>query len=582
MSSRGGPPSNRQIAAAFELLADLLEIEGASRHRVLAYRRGAARALAAEDSLAAMALAGTATDLPDIGATLQAKIAELAERGEIAALVALAERVPPGLARVARLGGLGPKRARALWSELGVTDLDSLRAAVAAGRVESVAGIGPRTAADLVGQLAATDAGERAAVSIGRALPAAERLVADLRAHPAVARAELAGGLRRGAAQVHDADLAVATDDPRAVAQAVCDHSLVARVVARGAQRTVIETHGDLRVEVRYGPPASFGNLLQHLTGSAAHNTRLRELARGRGLSLSEHGITDAAGNVTVHADEDAIYRALGLAPIPPELREDRDELAAAAAGTIPALIELADLRGELHAHTDWSDGRCTLAELTAAARERGLEYLVITDHSPGRGGPDRAGLERQREAIERIDAGAPDLIVRQGAEVDIRADGSLDLSDAALAELDFVIASVHSAFGQSRAATTARLLAAIANPFVDLIGHPTARRRGRREPMEMDLAAVATAAAERGVALEINGQPERLDLDPDMARAAAAHGVEFVIGSDAHRQDGLDLRRFGVAVARRGWLGPDRVVNARTWPEIAIRRERRIAASGR
>lgn len=581
-----GEVTNGEIARAFHLMADLLELDGAVRHRILAYRRAAVSVGGEERSVAELARTGRATELSGVGETLASKIGELVESGEIAALEKLAARIPRGLAAVARISGIGPARARALWQEAGVVDIAALRAlAESNDDLTAVSGIGPRTADGIRSQLAALAAGEEPEprVSIGRALPLAERLVADLRDHPAVQRAEIAGGLRRGAPTAKDVDIAVATDRPREVSQALADHPMVARVLSRGAQRCVVETHIGLPVELRLSPPGSFGNLLQHLTGSAAHNTRLRERAVKMGLSVSEHGITDGGGAVATHEDEEGVYAALGLAPIPPELRRDTDEIARAAAGTLPDLVTVTDIRGELHAHSTWSDGEAAISEMAAAAREAGLDYLAITDHSQSLGFAGGLTPEQVAEQWEEIAAVAErigGLRLLRGTEVDILSDGRLDFDDELLARFDWVVASVHSRLDQSPERMTARLARAARHPAVDVIGHPTGRMHGRREEAEIDFEELFAAALEGGTALEINSSPLRMDLSAGRARAAAEAGVALTIGSDAHATGSFALLRYGVMVARGAGLGADQILNCRPWDELAATRRARVEAA--
>ncbi len=575
-------PTNAEIADHFRLLGDLLEIEGAVRHRVLAYRRAATRIRSTPASVAAMALAGRAIDLPDIGATLQAKVVELTETGRIAALDAIRGRVPEGLAAIAGLEGIGPKRAAALWSDLGVEDLGQLETALADGRLATVAGIGPATVASIAEQLAERterggDGAER--VPLGRALPLAEQLAAELRAAVPGASIEVAGSLRRGRESVHDIDLVAGWDRPGELQDALAGNPAVERVLARGQTRIAVATHVGVRVELAVGPPEAFGNLLQHATGSAAHNVRLREMATRRGLSVSEHGITGPEGTETT-AEEDAVYAALGLAPIPPELREDIGEIEAAAMGPLPRLVGLSDIRGELHSHTTWSDGTLGVAEMVEAARARGYAYLAISDHSRSlamAGGLDRERVLRQWEEITEENARRTDITVLRATEVDILADGAIDYDDELLAGFDWVTASIHSALTQDAERVTARMLAAVENPFVDAIGHPTGRMLDRRGPAAIDLDRLVAAAARTGTFLEVNGQPRRLDLDSATARRALAAGARLVIGSDAHSAEALGYVRFGVLLARRAGARPEDVGNAWEWPALAAHRAERV-----
>jgi DNA polymerase (family 10) len=576
------PPTNREVAARLQLLGDLLEIEGGPvRHRVVAYRRAADQIRSAGGPVARMALEGRAVELPGIGPTIQAKIVELAETGEIGALARLRERVPEGLVRIAALRGIGPRRALAVWRELGVSGPEELAEAAKAGRLRGVAGFGPRTEAAVLEQLAAgggaagADGGEPR-MSLGRALALAEDLARDLALAEPGARVAVAGSVRRGAELVGDIDLVAGTDAPERVHAAFAAHQAVESVVAQGAARSAVMLHAGLRAELQTGPLGAFGNLLQHATGSAAHNLRLRQHAARRGLSVSERGVLGSDGTLTTHAEEDDVYAALGLAPIPPELREDRGEIEAALAGVLPRLVEHGDLVGDLHVHSDWSDGRETIAAMAAAARERGYAYLGISDHSQSlrmAGGLEPDRVRRQWELIDQLNARDDGIRILKATEVDILTDGRIDFDDDLLAGFDWVTASLHSGFSQDARRLTERVLAAIESPHVDAIGHPTGRMLGRREAAPLDLDRVLEAAARTGTFLEINSQPRRLDLNEAMAREALRGGVRLVIGSDAHGAAGLDLVRLGVAVARRAGAGPADIGNARGWDELAAMR---------
>ncbi len=573
-------PTNAEIADRFDLIGDLLDIEGGqSRHRILAYRRGATRIRAERESVATLALAKRAIELADIGQTLQDKIVELCQTGQIGALERLSAQVPAGLAAIARLQEIGPKRARAIWHTLGVVDLAGLAVAVADGRLATVEGIGPKTLTAVQEQLAAiaggADPNER--IPAGRAYPLAVDLAQAVRGAPGVERVEVAGGLRRGAETVHDIDIAVATTDVGAVQALIAASPLVAEVLSQGERGMAVATHPGIRAEFRFGPPSSFGNLLQHLTGSKAHNVRLRERAVRAGQSLSEHGVADQDGQVTMCADEAAVYALLGLPEIAPELREDTGEIAAAEAGLLPTLVTQADLRGDLHVHTTWSDGRDSLEDMVRAARELGLDYIGISDHSKALAmarGLDADRVRRQWAAIDEMNATNPGIVVLKACEVDVLADGSLDHDDDLLAGFDWVTASLHSGFRQSERQLTDRILAAIDHPLVNAIGHPTGRMFGRREGYPIDLEAIVEHAAATGTALEINAQPKRMDLNAQMARRALAGGVRLIIGTDAHSTGELAVRHFGVATARRAGASADRIVNCLPLKDIrAIRK---------
>lgn len=566
-------PTNPEIASDLELLGDLLELDGAVRHRVLAYRRGAARVRSTGASVAELAMAGKAIELPDIGKTLQDKIVERATTGTMAALERAKDAVPEGLVGVSRLPGLGPKRALAIWKELGATTVAEVSELARAGRLREASGIGAGLERAVVEAIdAPAEADDR--IPLGRALPVAEDIAQAVTATGA--RAELAGSLRRGRETCHDLDIVVATERPEEVVEALRAHPAIAGDVSHSDVRAGAATHVGVPLEVLMGPTDRFGNLWQHATGSRAHNVRLRELAVARDLSMSEHGIDGPDGHEE-HADEEGVYAALGLTWIPPELREDIGELDLAANDDLPDLIDLENVRGDLHAHTDWSDGGDTIEAMAAAAAARGYEYLAISDHSGSlamAGGLDPARVREQWRAIERVQATA-DVRLLRATEVDILADGALDHPDDLLMELDWVTASVHSSFRASKDRMTRRLVAAIENPLVDAIGHPTGRMLGRRPHAEIDIGAVLAAAARTGTALEINGQPRRLDLDDRMARQALAAGVRLVIGSDAHASSSLAFMRYGVLVARRAGATRADIANCLSWDELAASRPR-------
>jgi DNA polymerase (family 10) len=578
-------PTNAEIADRLELIGDLLEIGGEqSRHRILAYRRSAARVRGADESVAALAVAGRAVDLPDIGTTLQDKIVELVDTGEIGALSRLRERVPEGLAAVARLQGIGPKRARALFDELGVRDLEGLRGVVADERIGGVVGIGPKLVAQVTAQLAALDAGDGPAerIPVGRALPIAETLVRDLRAALGLEQLEIAGGLRRGTETVHDVDLAAGTDEPGALMDALAAHPMVTDVGSRGAAGIAVMTQSGIRVELRIGPVASFGNLLQHLTGSKAHNIRLRELAVKQALSLSEHGVTLSDGSVRTHEDEEGVYGMLGLPVIPPELREDTGELEVAAAGLLPRLVSVGDLVGDLHTHSTWSDGRDTGGGRVAGARARGGGWLAGGGESGGLAmarGLDEDRVRAQWETIDAVNGNFDDIEVLKACEVDVLADGALDYDDDLLEGFDWVTASLHSGFSQSTKQLTHRVLSAIEHPLVDAIGHPTGRMFGRRDGYELDLDAVVARAAATGTFLEVNSQPRRLDLRAEHARRALAGGARLVICTDAHSTGELEYRRYGVMTARRAGATAAQVANTLSLEELRAARPRTARA---
>jgi DNA polymerase (family 10) len=573
--------SNAAIAEAFEELGDLYELDGAIVHRVLAYRTAAKAVREAPVSVAGLARAGRATELPGIGSTLQEKILALAQTGTIPAAQRLRARFPPGVIAITRLPGLGAKRARLLQSELGVDSLQALREAALAQRLRTVRGLGPKLEASVLAALEELDAHPTAGTSprilLPRAIEIGEALLTGLRTLAGDgAHIQLAGSVRRQADSIKDIDVIATTTRPTTLAKSLAKLEQIERVSSAGKAGARARTHSGIGVDLRIARPAQLGNLLQHFTGSGAHNATLREAAVRRGLHVSEYGILDdATGATHTYATEQEVYERLGLSYIEPELRENRGELEAARAGELPRLIELADIRGDLHSHTIASDGHNTIEEMALAARERGYEYLAITDHSASHGFGNDVSPEQLRRQIELVDEAntrVEGIELLAGSEVNILPDGSLDYDDELLGELDWVIASVHTSFGMGEQAMTERVIAAIEHPLVNAIGHPTGRLIERREPYAIDLDAVFAAAARTGTPLEINANPDRRDLSDMHARAAARAGVTLVIDSDAHRTRTLANMRWGVATARRAWLTREQVANTQPWRELETR----------
>jgi DNA polymerase (family 10) len=567
-------PRNAELADQLDLLADLSEILGEEAFKVIAYRRAATRIRESPSSIAELALEGKAKELPGIGRTIEQKVVEVVEEGEIQALKRRRERVPVGVVDFLRLPGVGPKTAARIWSELGVTTLEGLAAAAESGRLRDLSGLGAKSEEKILKALAA-GAGKKKEPRglLGRALPAVQRVVGELRAHPAAIAVSEAGSVRRRRETVRDLDLIATSTDPRALIDAFCGAPWVAEVTARGDTKATVVGHDGLRFDLRVVPPECYGNVLQHFTGSKDHNIALREDAVRRGLSISEYGVMIVeTGDVVTHATEEELYSYLGYAYIPPELRESSGELAAAREDGLPDLVQLSDLRGEMHCHSSWStDAQDSLENMAAAARSRGYRYLCLTDHShylrDGR-------LELQRAEIDAVNSRLAPFRVLHGIEVNIRADGSLDVADDVLAELDWVIASLHTSFERS---PTERILAALDNPHVDCIGHLTGRRLTRREGAPVDVERVIERAAETRTALEINSQPDRLDLRDTHARLAGEAGVQVPVTTDAHSVAALANVEFGVAQARRAWLTKEQVLNTRPWREIErLRRSRR------
>ena len=582
-------PTNSQIAAALDELGDLYELDGAIVHRVVAYRNAAKAVRDASTSIAALTRAGRVTELPGIGATLETKLAALIEQGDIPQAVGLREKFPAGLLEMTRLPGLGPKRARRLYEEMGIDSLDALATAARQQRIRALKGFGARAEEKLL------EAVERALTEDGgiapgpgrfvldRALAIGDEVLAALRAHPAAVRVELAGSARRWADSVKDLDVVAASEDPEALVAAFKQLDVIEVVTNSGEAGARARTHSGMSLDLKVVAPDQFGSLLQHFTGNKQHNVTLREAAVRRGLHVSEYGILDDATGETLRcATEEEVYAALGYAYVEPELREGRGELAAAAldgGAGLPRLVTLDDLKGDLHCHTTASDGKDEIEDMAYAALELGYEYLAITDHSASHGFGNEVSPERLEEQIERIHAAnlAIDGIeLLAGSEVNILPSGALDYDDELLARLDWVIASVHTSFGMDGEAMTDRIVAAVEHPWVDAIGHLTGRKIEARPPYAVDVERVIEACARAGTMLEINGAPDRRDLNDVHARAAAAAGVPILVNTDAHRVATLSRTRpYGIATARRAWLIPEQVANTRPWQEFAALRKR-------
>ena len=562
------------MAEQLELLADILELEGEAPFRVLAYRRAATRVRETAAPVAQLALDGKAKALSGIGTTIEQKIVQMVDDGEMHALTKHKALVPPEVVTFTRLPGLGPKTARKIWHELGITTVAELRRAAEEQRLRALAGLGAKTEERILAALAADaprpDEGEARAL-LGTGLPAVRAVVSVLAEHPAVDRVSEAGSVRRRKETFRDLDLIATAADPAALVEYFTKLRWVEAVAAKGSTKATVLAHDGLRFDLRVVPPESFGNLLQHFTGSQAHNLALREDAVRRGLSVSEYGVRDVeSGAVFTAQTEEELYERLGYAFIPPELRENRGELEAARRGALPALVDLDDLRGDLHCHSSWSaDARNTIEEMARGAAARGLAYLALTDHAhylrDGR-------LEAQDAEIDAVNERLAPFRVLKGIEVSIRADATLDMPDDVLAGRDWVVASLHSAFERS---PTERVLAAMENLHVDCIGHLTARKINRRGPADIDLERVIEKALETGTFLEINSQPDRLDLSDVNARAAAEAGLKVAVTSDSHEVGALEFLELGVAQARRGWLTKEQVLNTRTWPQLRRLRKR-------
>lgn len=576
-------PSNAAIAAAFDELGDLYELDGAVVHRVVAYRNAAKAVRDAPMSISALTREGNVTTLPGIGKTLEEKLRALLDTGTIPAAEKLRAKFPPGLIDLTRLPGLGPKRARRLFDELNIDSLDALRTAAEQQKLRGVKGFGPKFEEAVLAAFAAGVA-EKAAprLLLHRATELGDAIVEELRRHPAAVHVEIAGGVRRLADSVKDLDIVAASDDPPALAAALAEIDLVESASSSGENAARARTHNGVSLDLRVVKPDQFGNLLQHFTGSKNHNMKLRERAVRKGLHVSEYGILDDATGETLRcATEEEVYQRLGLPWIPPELREDRGELDPGF--VVPDLIVQDDLKGDLHCHTIASDGRNTAEEMVRGALARGLEYVAITDHSATHGfgndvSPD--GLKRQIELVRSINDKVDGIEVLVGTETNILPDGSPDYDDELLSQLDWVVGSVHTSFGMSEAEMTKRIVAAIEHPWIDCIGHLTGRKIERRKPYEVDTDAVFAAAAKAGTMIEVNSAPDRRDLNDVHARAAKAAGVTIIINTDAHGVSTQGISRWGIATARRAGFTKDDVANTLPWTAFSTLRKR-VAVGG-
>jgi DNA polymerase (family 10) len=565
-------PRNDVLAEQFDLLGDLMELEGADSFRIGAYRKAAARIRETPSSVAQLALDGKAKLLQGIGKTIEAKIVEVVDDGEIHALTKRKAEVPAEVATFMRLPGLGPKTARRIWKELGITTVDGLKAAAAAQQLRGHAGIGAGTEEKIALALAKPQAAQGPRRSLlGTTLPTLRAVVEELREHPASVEVSLAGSARRMRETVRDLDIIATATDPQALVDHFCTLPFVVDVAARGSTKATVVSHEGYRFDLRVVPPESYGNLLQHFTGSKNHNVALREDAVRRGFSVSEYSVTEVESGEEHHfAREEDVYRFLGYDWIPPELREDGGELAAARKGQLPTLVELSDLRGDLHTHTTWSDGKDPLEAMVDAAVKRGYAYYAICDHSQRLRGDL---LQRQSEQIDALNELVKPLRILKGIEVNIRPDGTLDVAEEELATRDWVVASVHSRFDHE---PVERIFAAMESPYVDCIGHLTNRKIGKRSPSQVDIERVVEKALETGTFLEINSQPDRLDLTDVHARAAREAGLRLVIDSDGHEVGALGYVELGVGQARRAWLTSDDVLNTRTWAQIQKLKKKR------
>lgn len=561
--------NNSDVAQVFEDIADLLEVKGEQVYRVLAYRRGAEAIKGLGRDINGIWQEAQLEQIPGVGKAIAGKIDELLGTGTLEFYEKLKAEVPLGLLEVLKVGDVGPKKAARFWKELGITSIKQLEAAGKQGKLAELTGMGERSQARILESIQALKRRQTGRITIGTALPIAEQLLGELQKHPKVKAADAAGSLRRGRESVGDLDLLVSTDDPQAVMSSFLNLPIIGRIRSTGGIKTSVELVDGMRVQVWTHPTERFGTALQYATGSKEHNVRLRGIALSQGLSLSDQAFVREDGGEILCSTEEAVYQTLGMPWIAPELREDRGEIQAAQAGELPKLIEVRNLRGELHTHTTWSDGTRSIAEMAEAARKLGYKFLAITDHSKSLGVANGLTVERvqqQRAEIEKVrkKVGA-DLLLLHGTEMEILADGTLDYKDEVLAEFDLVIASLHTSLRQPRKKATARLLAAIENPHVDIIAHPTGRLLGERDPADLDMDRILEACLANDAILEINANPQRLDLNDIYARRALEMGIKLAVNTDAHHPDHLQFRSYGITVARRAWATAKDVVNCWT-----------------
>ncbi len=570
---------NREIADLFNEIADILELRGENVFRVNAYRRGAQNIEGLSRAIEDVAVEGTLLELPGIGKDLAGKIAEYLESGEIDYLKELRTETPQVLLDMLRIPGIGPKTAVRLQAELGIDSLEELKHAALEHRIQELPKMKAKTEENILKGLEFLSRAS-ARTPIGTALPLAERIVAALAELPEVKKISVAGSLRRFRETVGDIDILVTSRSPEKVIGRFTHLDDVERVLAEGSTKGSVVTRDKIQADLRVVEEASYGSALNYFTGSKEHNIRLREIAIQKGMKLSEYGVFRNEIRVAGRTEKE-VYRALGLPYIPPEIREDSGEIEAARAGALPALVELEDIRGDLHCHSSYSDGTATLAEVAAAGKKRGYAYILVTDHSRSlhiANGLSPERLRKQLAEIDSINAKLRGFKLLKGSEVDILPDGSLDMDEALLARLDVVYVAIHSKFKMPRDEMTKRVVRALENPYASVLAHPTGRLIGIRDAFEIDMHEVIRAAARTGTAIEINSHPARLDLDAANCRAAAAAGVMIGIGTDTHVLPELDYMSYGIGTARRGWLTKANILNTRTARELLslVRKKRR------
>jgi DNA polymerase (family 10) len=560
---------NTEIAKVFEDMADLLELKGENKFKIRAYQRAARAIEYLPKEIEIMLEEGEdLQSIPGVGEAIAKKTIELVNTGKLGAYEELKAGFPEGITALLEIPGIGPKTANKLSTELGIQSVEELEKAIEDGRVAQLFRLGDKTAENILQQIQALRRKDQR-IPVGEALPVVDEVLDALRPLPGVKNLTAAGSLRRFHETVGDIDLMGTADNPEQVIDAFVNLPQIRQVIAKGPTKATVILPGGLQADLRMVEHDSFGSLLQYFTGSKQHNITLRTKEQKKGLKLSEYGITDSkTKKLEKFATEETFYRRLGMQYIPPEIREDQGEIELAEKGQVPKLIELSDIKGDMHVHSDWSDGQDSLEDMAQAAKALGYEYLAITDHSAGRGiahGLTEERLRQQIEEIRRLNEKIEGIRILTGTEVDIRADGSIDLPEKVLADLDVVVAAIHSAMNQTEEQITSRLIGALKNPHIDIIAHPTCRLLGERQPVAVDLEAVFQTAIKYNKALEINAMPSRLDLKDIHIYRARELGVKLVIGTDSHRTDHLKLMRFGIGIARRGWCQAKDILNTKS-----------------
>ena len=565
---------NSEIADIFDRLADILEFKGDVVFKINSYRKAARTLRDTPEDIAVIASEGRLADLPGIGKSTSDKIGEYLKTGKIKKYDQERKGLSDELIRMLQIPGLGPKSLALIHAKLKVNTFAALEQAIHSGRLAELPKMGPKKAENILkGIELLREAAKR--IPLGIALPVAEEVVASVRAFRTVKRAEMAGSLRRMSETVGDIDILASASNQTKVIESFTSLPQVKRVLAAGTTKASVIVEGNQQIDLRVVDEESFGAALQYFTGSKAHNVKLRDIAKGMGLKINEYGVF--RGNEKIGGrEEEEIYDSVGLNWMPPELREDRGEIEAAGKGELPSLVTARHIKGDMHVHSDYSDGNATIKQVAERAEALGYKYLAVTDHSQSlkiAGGLTPERVRQKRDEIRKINAGLTGLKLLFGTELDILSDGTLDYSDDLLKEFDWVVASIHSGFKQPRERITRRIISAMENPLVDCIAHLTGRLIGQRAPYEVDIEQILGVAAETGTAIEINANYERLDLDDVWSKRAKQLGVKLAIGTDAHRLEHLDMLRLGVAVARRGWLEPDDILN--TFPLKKVRRKR-------